>query len=476
MPNRQDLVVVGGGAGGLSVASAASQLGLRVTLIERHDKLGGDCLHYGCVPSKTLIQSAKVVHQMRHADEFGLTSFEPEVDLRKVNSHVRAVINKIQKHDDPDRFRSYGCDVIFGQGSFVGPQTIEVNGKRINSKRFVLATGSSPAVPPIPGLAQAGYITNESVFNLDNLPKRLLVMGAGPIGLELAQAFSRFGTQVTVVEMQDNLLGMLDQEVASRLQQILVDEKVHFHLSTKVNKVSQGEDCKIVICETSDGSKLNFEVDEILVATGRSPNVEELNLDQADVEYTPRGISVDNRLRTSSKRIFAVGDVVDSPYKFTHIAEYHAGIVIANAVFHIPRKIDLRVIPAVIYTDPEFAAVGLTLQQVRSQGIEPKVLEFDFKDIDRALAENEFRGMAKIIVHKNRILGASLLGPQAGELLSEIVLAMQANIKISKISAAIHAYPTLAQINRRVINTYYGEKLFSPRVKRIVSCLNKIFR
>jgi len=467
--NKRDLVIIGGGAGGLVVASVAAQLGLKVTLIEKEEKMGGDCLHYGCVPSKTLIQAGKVASLMRRGEDFGLPAMQPEIDMSKVNAHVQSVIDHIQPHDDPERFRDYGCEVIFGAAKFTDPHTVKVNGQTISSKRFVIATGSRPFIPPIEGLKEAGYLTNIEVFSLQELPKRLVVLGGGPIGLEMAQAFSRLGSQVTVVERLSHLLPQEDPEVADALKEKLAIDGITFLTDTSAERVEGDDKKKIVYCS----GDIKLECDQVLVAVGRLPNIENLGLDLARVKYSAKGIEVDRRQRTSQKHIYAVGDIC-GPYPFTHMAEYQAGIVISNAIFRFSKKTDYRVVPWVTYTDPELARVGLTEQQAVDKGIVPTVLRFDFKDIDRALVEVETEGFTKLITCKGKILGATILGPHAGELIHEIVLAMQTGTKVSEISATIHAYPTLSQIHRRTVNTLYAPKLFSPRTRTVVKWINRL--
>jgi pyruvate/2-oxoglutarate dehydrogenase complex dihydrolipoamide dehydrogenase (E3) component len=471
---QQDLVVIGGGAGGLVVASGASQLGLKVTLIEKQPNLGGDCLHHGCVPSKSLIHAAKVASLQRRGGEFGLASLDAKADLGQVNGYVQRVIAHIQKHDDPERFRRYGCTVIFGAPEFSDPYTIRINGEAIRSRRFVIATGSRPAVPPIAGLAEAGCITNLDVFSLESLPARLVVFGGGPIGIELAQALGRLGSRITLVEMAEHILPREDPEVSALLRARLEAEGIIIHTGTSVVRAWRADHGKFLECRrVSDGQVIELETDEILAAAGRQPNVEELNLEAAGVKYGARGIEVDRRLRTSARHIFACGDVC-GPYPFTHMAEYQAGIVISNVVFRFPKKADYRVVPWVTFSDPELARVGLTESEAKSRGIAPTVLRFPFKDVDRALTESETDGLVKLIVHKGRIIGASILGPHAGELLHEIVLAMKLGARIGTISATIHAYPTLAQSLRRAVNTYYGPKLFSPGARRLVRWINRL--
>jgi len=468
--SKRDLVIIGGGAGGLVVASVAAQLGLKVTLIEKENKLGGDCLHYGCVPSKTLIHTAKVASLMRRGAEFGLDAVDPKVDLGMVNDHVQSVIDHIQHHDDPDRFRDYGCEVLLGEGAeFISPHEVRVGEQVIKGKRFLIATGTRPFIPPIPGLEETGFITNLDLFSLQSLPKRLVVLGGGPIGLEMGQALARLGSQVTIIDLSAHVLPQEDPELADALQEVLTTEGMTFHTSIQAQHIYKNNDAVMIECQ--DGLELT--TDQILVATGRQPNLEGLGLEVAGVQYTRQGITVDRRQRTSQKHIYACGDIC-GPYAFTHMAEYQAGIVISNAVFRFPKKTNYRVVPWVTYTDPELARVGLTEQQARDQGIEPMVLRFSFKDIDRALAEVETDGFSKLITHKGRILGASILGPHAGELIHEIVLAMQTGTKISDISSAIHAYPTLAQIHKRVVNTVYAPKLFSTGTRKFVKWINRL--
>lgn len=464
----RDLVIIGGGAGGLVVASVASQLGLQVTLIERSAKLGGDCLHYGCVPSKALIRTAKVATLMRRASDYGLPACEPLVALGRVADHVQAVIDRIQVHDDPERFRSYGCEVIFGPAEFVDSHAVAVNGRLVHGRRFVIATGSRPLVPPIDGLHAVAYLTNETLFALRELPPRLLVLGGGPVGVEMAQAFARLGSDVALVERLPHLLPQEDPEVSDALREQLAGEIV-VHTSTHVERVFQQGGKTVVLC--NDGVQL--EADALLVAVGRQANVEGLGLTAAGVSHSAAGVGVDARMRTSRKHIYACGDVC-GPYPLTHVAEYQAGIVISNAVFRVPKKVDYRVVPWVTFSDPELARVGLTEQQAHDKGLEPAVLRFPFQNIDRAVTDGQTEGFAKLVVHRRRLLGASLLGPHAGELIHELALAMRTGATIGDIAATIHAYPTLAQIHRRTANTWYGAKLFSPATRRLVTWINRL--
>lgn len=358
--DKQDIICIGGGVGGLVTTSVAAQLGLKVTLIEKSGALGGDCLHSGCVPSKSLIQAAKVAHTFRNANKFGINSTDPAVDMAKISDYIAKTIAHIQKHDDPQRFRSYGAQVLFGSASFKDPHTLLVNNEPLTAKRFVIATGSTASIPPIPGLKETNYLTNETIFKLRELPKHLVILGAGVIGIEIAQCFARFGSKVTVIEMLDRILPMVDPEISARLATILKREGIEFHLATKAVGVQQIENQITVKAQTESGETINIEGDHLLLATGQVPTVDSLNLPAAGVEYSQRGIAVDARLRTSAKHIYAVGDVIANPYKFTHMAEYESGIVIANAIFRARRKTDYSIAPAVIFSDPELAMAGMT--------------------------------------------------------------------------------------------------------------------
>ncbi|WP_290653030.1 dihydrolipoyl dehydrogenase [Aquisalimonas sp.] len=472
MADKYDLVVIGGGVGGLVTASVAGQLGLSVALIEREGKLGGDCLHYGCVPSKTLIRSAEVAHMARQGQEFGVASELGAVDLEAVMGRVRQVVETIQAHDDPERFRSYGVDVIFAEARFVDARTVAAGDRRLVGQRILIATGSRPAVPPVPGLEEAGYWTNETVFEQRRLPERLVVMGGGPIGLELAQAFARLGSKVTVVEMAERILPREDAEVTEELERALRREGIDLLTATAVEAVRTVGELKRLECR-GNGGEQQLEAEQILVAAGRRPNVEGLELGRAGVAVERGGITVDARMRTSTKHIFACGDVC-GPYPFTHVAEYQAGIVIANVVFRLPKKADYRVIPWVTYTAPELAHVGYTEQAAKDKGYHVQVARFRFSDVDRALAEGATAGLIKIVIHRGRILGATVLGPHGGELIHELVLAMQARIKVKHLSGAVHAYPTLAQVHRRAVNAIYADKLYSPMARRVVGWLQRL--
>jgi dihydrolipoamide dehydrogenase len=466
---KQDVVVIGGGPGGLVIASVAGQLGLRVTLIEKSEHLGGDCLHSGCVPSKTLINSARLAHRMRHAAQRGLTDCDPEIDINRVLDRVDSVIAHIQQHDDPERFRRYGCDVRFGAARFLNPHEISVNEEVIRSKRFVIATGSQPLVPPIPGIAEVGYDTNETIFKRRELPARLAVIGGGPVGIELAQAFARLGSRVTIVEAADRILPVADSEVSAVLRQVLEDEGITLQLSCQVENARRDGDSRQLFL--TNGASV--ECERILVAAGRRPAVFGLGLDEAGVEHNAKAVVVDARLRTSQRHIYAVGDVC-GPYQFTHMAEYQAGIVLASLLFRVPRKVDYRVIPSVIYTDPEAAQVGLTEEQAQAQGIRYEIARFPINEIDRAITDGNDAGFIKILIARGRVAGASLVSAHAGELIHELALAMQVKAKAGDISRLIHAYPTLSQIHRRAINARYAPRLYSGKARLLARLINRL--
>jgi len=467
--DRKDLVILGGGPGGLVVASVAAQLGLRVTLIEKSARLGGDCLHTGCVPSKTLIHMARTAHMARCGARTGLLTEMPGIDFSKAIDEVNRVIEKIQQHDDPERFRSYGCEVRFGSARFTSPHEVTVDGEVLSSRRFVIATGSMPAIPPIPLLEQTGFDTSETIFKRRTLPDHLAVIGCGPVGVELAQAFSRLGSQVTLIEAADRLLLHEDEQTSSLLQHALEGEGIRIITAAQVAGVRREGDARQIAL--ADGRTV--ECERILIATGRRPVVHGLGLEEAGVEFGKQGIGIDRRLRTSQKHIYAIGDVC-GPYQFTHMAEYQAGVALANIVFRTPKKTDYRVVPRVVYTDPEVASVGLTEVEAKAKGIRYDVAEFPVAEIDRAITDGHDEGAARLLISKGRIAGASLVGPQAGELIHELALAMQVNAKVKDIAAMVHAYPTQAQIVRRTINKSYAHLLHSKKLRFLVWMLNRL--
>jgi pyruvate/2-oxoglutarate dehydrogenase complex dihydrolipoamide dehydrogenase (E3) component len=466
-----DLCIIGAGSGGLSVAAGAAQLGQKVVLIER-GKMGGDCLNFGCVPSKALIAAAKAAHGARHAARFGVDAAGVTVDMARVREHVRGVIAAIEPHDSQERFEKLGVTVIRAHGQFVDAETVEAGGTRIRARRFVVATGSTAAVPPIPGLAATPFLTNETIFDFAALPRRLIVIGGGPIGCELAQAFRRLGAEVDVVEMF-GVLAKDDPELTAVVKASLVHDGVALHERVKVKSVARhGEGVAVTI--EKDGSARVLEGSHLLVAAGRKANVDGLGLDKAGIAFTPKGITVDAGLRTSNRRVFAIGDVAGG-LQFTHVAGYHAGVVIRRALFRLPAKVDLRAAPWVTYTEPELANVGLTETQATNEYGAVRVVRWKFHDNDRAQAERDTEGFAKIVASaKGRVLGAAIVGPHAGELIQPWILAMQNNLSMKDMTGYIAPYPTLGEVSKRAAGSFFTAQLFSDRTRRLVRWLARL--
>lgn len=453
-----DIVVIGGGAGGLVVAAGGAALGAKVALVEKH-RLGGDCLWTGCVPSKTLIKSAAVAHAMRHANRWALAPHEPKPDLAAVMERVASVIRGIEPNDSPERFRSLGVDVILGEGRFVARDAFEVNGRRLAAKSFVIATGSRPAMPPIPGLAESGALTNETLFDLREDVPHLVVIGGGPIGCEMAQAFRRLGSEVTLADVAPRILAREDADLAEVVRRRMADEGVMFHLGASIAKVEGRRGDVRVTLKGSDGREHAVAGTHLLVAAGRKVNHEGLGLDAAGVTVANGRIVVDERLRTTNPRVWAIGDAAGG-YQFTHLAEHHAGIVLRQAVFRLFWAKPSTVVPWCTYTDPELARVGLSENEAAQKGLAHRVYRFAFDEIDRARAEGETEGFAKLVTDpKGRLLGAAIVGAHAGELIAECVLAVSKGMKVGDLSAAIHAYPTLASIVRRAADQRLREGL-----------------
>jgi dihydrolipoamide dehydrogenase len=455
-----DIVVIGGGAAGLTAATGSAKFGLKVALIEK-EKLGGDCLYYGCVPSKTLIRSAKIVSLIKRAHEFGLHKANASFEFENVISHVWEVIKKIGEHDDPERFRKMGIDVIFGAPRFISSREIEVDGKKIRSKKFIISTGSSSLIPNIKGLKEAGYITHVDVFHLKKLPPSIIVIGAGPIGMEMSQAFGRFGSDVTVVEMENQILPKEDIDISKTLESCLAKEGIRFYTGTTVKRVNNENGKRAVVC-VKDGKEFVHRADEILVAVGRTPNVDGLNLEASGVEHDEKGIKVNGNLKTTAKNIWACGDVV-GPYLFTHMAEYQAGIVLRNALFKLPVKVDYSAVPWTTFTDPEVAHIGLTENEAIEKDLNYTVYKYNYSDVDRAVTEVEDHGFVKVLTTgwKGKITGAHIIGPNAGELIHELILAIRKSLTVKDISSTIHVYPTLALGTRQTTDLYFREKFFS---------------
>jgi len=464
---RYNLVVIGGGTAGLVTAAGAAGLGAKVALVERH-LLGGDCLNVGCVPSKCMIRSARASAEVAQAGQFGVRVPDGvQVDFAAVMERVRRLRAAISHHDSAERFRELGVDVFLGEGRFSGPDTVEVAGRTLRFGKAVITTGARAYRPPVPGLEEAGYLTNETVFSLTECPRRLVVFGAGPLGCELAQAFQRLGSQVTIIQRGPVLLPREDPDAAAVLAEAFRRDGLEVAVRTEVDKVEVRGQQKLVHI-VADGHHDVVEADEILVGAGRRPNVEGLNLDLVGVQYDERhGVVVDDRLRTTNRRIFAAGDIC-LKYKFTHTADAAARIVIQNALFAGRRKLSALVVPWCTYTDPEIAHVGMYEKGAEESGVRVDTYVQPLADVDRAVADGEGSGFVKVIVRKgtDRLLGGTIVARHAGEMISELTLATVGGVGLKTISATIHPYPTQAEAIRKVADAYQRTRL-TPFVKKL---------
>jgi pyruvate/2-oxoglutarate dehydrogenase complex dihydrolipoamide dehydrogenase (E3) component len=475
---RPDICVIGAGAGGLSVAAAAAAFGVSVVLVEK-GKMGGDCLNTGCVPSKSLIAAAKHARAIAQAEGFGLSTPSPDVDFAAVHKHLHEVIAAIAPNDAKERFTGLGVKVIEGSARFKNRRTVTVgNGLEIRARRFVIASGSSPSVPPIPGLEATPYLTNETVFDLTTRPEHLVIVGAGPVGLELAQAFRRLGAAVTVLEAQEPL-AREDPECAEVVLGQLAREGVTLRSAIEIVRVEANESRIAIVVrdrgqDDDAGNEQTIEASHLLIATGRTPSTADLGLEQARVRYGRDGIHVDEELKTSNKRVYAVGDVIGDA-QFTHVANYHAGLVIRNVLFRQGAKVNGDVIPRVTFTDPELAHVGLTEAQARERKMKIHLLRWPYHENDRAQAERSTIGHIKVVTStKGIILGATIVGAGAGELITTWTLAVTQGMNIKAIAGMVVPYPTLAEIGKRAAITYFTPTLTSSWVRRIVDLLRRL--
>lgn len=456
MNTNFDLAVVGGGSAGLVAATTAKRLGASVVLIEKH-KTGGECLHTGCVPSKTLIHAAKVYHEMKHASKYGLPNFNQPVDFARVMNHVHTVIGSLYHHESPSALREAGIAVIEGNPVFESSTVLSMNGARVNAEKTIICTGSSPLILPIAGLDSVPYLTNESLWTVRTLPQSMLIIGGGPISVEIGQALARFGTRVTIVELLPRILPNEDEEVSVELKKILSEEGVRCITSAKVVKVQTTQQGVEVFVDRGD-SHDTIEVEALLVSIGRSPNVTGLRLEEAGVNYLRRGIEVNRYLQTSSPNIYACGDVV-GPYRFTHTAGYQADIAARNALNGNMVENDLSVLPWVTFTDPEVARIGLTETEARQKFGNVRVLRVSGESVDRPKTESNEKGFLKMILDVNeQILGVHAIAPHAGEYIHEAALAMQNGLGIEAIGRLIHAYPTHAEMLKKAATRYLRSK------------------
>ena len=472
---RPDICVIGAGSGGLSVAAAAAAFGVPVVLVEQA-RMGGDCLNFGCVPSKALIAAGKHAKWVADGARFGVHAEQPTIDFAAVHAHVHGVIAAIAPTDSVARFTGLGVRVVKGRARFADADTVVVEGEaEIKARRIVIATGSAPAIPPIPGLAKTPYLTNETVFDLTELPKRLVVIGGGAIGLELGQAFGSLGSEVTVIEAATPL-GRDDPECANVVIEALRREGIAIRGGQAVTAIRPPEvaDGEIAVLVKSEHGEKAVTGTHLLIAVGRKPNVDDLGLDNAGIAYGSGGVVVDKGLRTTNRRVYAIGDAAGGR-QFTHVANYHAGLVIRNALFRLPVRADDRAIPAVTFTDPELAQVGLTEAEARRQGIKINALRWPYHENDRAQTERQTHGHIKVIAsQRGRILGATIVGAHAGELIAIWALAIKQNLTVRSFAELTVAYPTFAEIGKRAAVSAYTRSLTNPFVRRIIGLLRRL--
>ena len=466
---KADICVIGGGSAGLSVAAGAAQMGARTVLIEGH-RMGGDCLNTGCVPSKSLLAAANAAEAIRNASQFGIRGQQPDVDFPAVVRRVHDVIAKIAPHDSVERFTGLGCRVIEAKALFTDRRTVVAGDVQVRARRFVIATGSRPLVPSISGLDEVSFFTNETIFENTVLPEHLIVIGAGPVGCEMAQAHRRLGARITLIDV-DRMLGNDDGEAVEVVRRQFNDEQIETVESARITRIERSATGVAVILMAEQVER-RIEGTHLLVATGRQPNIEHLGLGAAGVSFDAKGITVDARLRTTNKRIYAAGDVVGGPL-FTHVAGYHAGIIIRNALFRVPAKTSYDAVPWVTYTDPEFAQIGLNEAEARTiHGDAVRVVRADFAHNDRAQAEGSTQGFLKAIIGKRgRVLGATIVGRHAGELALPWVLVISKGHTIGDLAGLIAPYPTLSEVSKRAAGSYFTPTLYSARVRRLVRFL-----
>ncbi len=462
-----DICIIGAGSAGLSVAAGAARLGAATVLIEAGE-MGGDCLNVGCVPSKSLIAAAAHAEAMRSAGPFGIEPVTPVVHMDRVRRHIDEVIAGIAPHDSAERFEGLGVRVIRAHGRFSDARTVEAGGRAIRARRFVVATGSRPAVPPVPGLDDVPHLTNETIFANETLPEHLLVLGAGPIGVELAQAYRRLGAKVTVIDIGP-LLARDDPELAAVVREALQGEGVELLERTPIQRVEPGP----VVVVGSEGDERRIAGSHLLVATGRRPVVDGLGLEAAGIAHDRNGITVDAGLRTTNLRVYAIGDVAGG-LQFTHVAGYHAGLVIRSALFRLPARVSDRAIPRVTYTDPALAQVGLDAATAEARGIAHEIVRWPFADNDRARAARVTAGLVKVVAsRRGRVLGAGIVGAGAGELIVPWVLATEQRLKLSTMAGLVVPYPTLGEAGKRAAGDFFTGRLFSERTKKLVAFLRR---
>ncbi len=468
---RPDICVIGAGSGGLSVAAGAASFGVSVVLVEK-GKMGGDCLNYGCVPSKALIAAGKHAHALRHGAKFGVADVEPEVNFKRVNQHIHEVIGEIAPNDSVERFTALGVKVIAAAARFTRKDTVIAGDFEIKARRFVIAAGSSAFVPPIKGLAEAPYLTNETIFERTRLPGHLIVIGGGPIGMELAQAHRRLGAQVTVIEAM-KALSKDDPELTAIALANLRSEGIRILEDTPVMAVEKRGKTGVRVLIGGAGGETAIDGTHLLVAAGRAANVNDLGLEKARIAFDRRGIRVSDKLRTSNRRVYAIGDVAGG-LQFTHVAGYHAGVVLRSILFRLPARHSTRHIPWATYTDPEIAHVGVTESDAIKAKTAISILRWPYSENDRAMAERKTQGLVKIIAGRNgRILGASIVGAGAGEMINLFALAVSKNMKVSDLASYVAPYPTMTEIGKRAATSYYAPLARKPLIRRVIAFLQR---
>lgn len=471
-----DMAIIGGGAGGLFAASVANGLGVKTCLIEKK-RLGGDCTWFGCMPSKALLKSAQAVNLAKRFSEFGITvQGDLRLDSSRVMSHVRDIVNEIAAHHPPELFQERGIKVIFGSPKFTGARTIELNSqKRFTAKKFILSTGSHPVVPPIEGLKNIDYLTNENIFDLEKLPQSLIVLGGGPIGVELSQALNRLGVKIFIVEMLEHILFREDRETARILENRLKNEGIEILTGKKAVKFSQKDALVYVTLEDKDKKQQEISAENILVAVGRAPNIEGLDLEKANIEYAKTGIKVNAFLQTTNKDIFACGDVV-GPYLFSHVAAYQAQVCVRNSLFKrlAWQKVKYENVPWATFTEPELAHLGFTEEEARANMGNVKVYKTEYGASDRAVTDLEKEGLVKVITDKKGyIVGAHIVGANAGEIIPGFLIAKSLKIPLSRLSGPLFIYPTLSELVRKTAAKPWVDKLNNPLIKLAMRILRR---
>jgi len=462
-----DIGILGGGAAGLTVAAGAAQLGAKTLVIEKGEKLGGDCLHYGCVPSKTLIQTAHVYHLIKNAQRFGLPSVEVKpVDFRKIAERIQGVIRTIQKHDSEERFCSLGAKVEFGDVAFADDHAVHLNGRTVTARNWVIATGSSASIPQVKGLEQTPFLTNRDLYSFEKLPESLVILGAGPIAAEMAQAFCRLGTRVSIIQRGHQILSNEDEDMADLVMEVLKREGVAFYLNAAIVSTRDLGKTKEVVIKTGEGQTSTLQAQALLVALGREANLKGLNLEGIGIPFDAKGLQLDSRLRTVHKHIYGAGDVTGS-FQFTHAAGYEGSIVVSNAIFHLPRKANYTFVPWCTYTHPELASIGMNEKRAKAAGIAYSVWTEEFKGNDRSLTEGEEIGKIKMILNdREKPIGVQIIGPRAGDLMGEWVTVMTGGVRLSTLASSVHPYPTLGEINKKVAGAFLSKKIFSPTIRK----------